>query len=65
MKTKCNKGAKYFVTFIDDFSMTIWIYPIKAKSECFDKFKEFKEFKALVENRVVRTRTCASQRPRT
>ena len=25
----------------------IWIYPIKVKSECFDKFKEFK---ALVEN---------------
>ena len=35
-------GAKYFVTFIDNFSRKIWIYLIKAKSECFDKFKEFK-----------------------
>ena len=40
--------AKYFVTFIDDFSRKIWIYPIKVKGECLDKFKEFK---ALVENR--------------
>ena len=40
------QGAKYFVTFIDDFSKKIWLYPIKAKSECFDKFKESK---ALVE----------------
>ncbi len=46
MKTTSIGGCKYFVTFIDDFSRKIWLYPIKAKSECFDKFKEFK---ALVE----------------
>ena len=47
MNTTSIKAAKYFVTFIDDFSRKIWIYPIKVKSECFDKLKEFK---ALVEN---------------
>ena len=38
--------AKYFVTFINDFPNKIWLYPIKAKGECFD---EFEEFMALVE----------------
>ena len=46
MKTTSMGAAKYFVTFIDDFSRKVWLYPIKAKSECFNKFKEFK---ALVE----------------
>ena len=42
MKTTSMVGCKYFVIFIDDFSRKIWLYPIKGKSECFDKFKEFK-----------------------
>ena len=46
MKTSSMGATKYFVTFIDDFSRKVWLYPIKAKSECFNKFKEFK---ALVE----------------
>lgn len=46
MKTPSMSGARYFVTFIDDFSRKVWIYIIKAKSECFAKFKEWK---ALVE----------------
>ena len=49
MKTTSMGAAKYFVTFIDDFSRMVWLYPIKAKSECFDKFKEFK---ALVEKQL-------------
>jgi len=39
-------GAKYFVTFIDDFSRKVWLYLLKTKDECFIRFKEFK---ALVE----------------
>lgn len=35
-------GAKYFVTFTDDFSRKIWVYPIEAKSECLEKFKKLK-----------------------
>lgn len=35
-------GARYFVTFIDDFSRRVYIYPIKNKSEVFEKFVEYK-----------------------
>jgi hypothetical protein len=37
----------YYVSFIDDFSRSTWIYFLRKKSEVFDQFKEFK---ALVEN---------------
>jgi len=36
-----------YITFIDDYSRKTWIYFLKAKSEVFEKFKEFK---ALIEN---------------
>ena len=39
-------GARYFMTFIDDFSRIMWLYVLKSKGKCFEKFKEFK---ALVE----------------
>ncbi|KAE8686612.1 Methyl esterase 17 [Hibiscus syriacus] len=39
-------GAKYFVSFIDDYSRRCWVYPIKKKS---DVFATFKNFKARVE----------------
>ena len=49
MKTMSLGGARYFLIFIDDFSRKMWVYPLKAKSECFERFKEFK---ALVEKEV-------------
>nr|GEZ28279.1 Gag-Pol polyprotein [Tanacetum cinerariifolium] len=39
-------GAKYFVSFIDDYSRRCWVYPIKKK---YDVFKVFKVYKARVE----------------
>ncbi|KAE8665697.1 Esterase/lipase/thioesterase family protein isoform 2 [Hibiscus syriacus] len=36
-------GAKYFVSFIDDYSRRCWVYPIKKKSDVFSTFKNFKE----------------------
>ncbi|KAH9671607.1 hypothetical protein KPL70_017434 [Citrus sinensis] len=39
-------GAKYMVTFIDDYFRRCWVYPIKKKS---DIFLVFKEYKARVE----------------
>jgi transposase InsO family protein len=39
-------GAKYFVSFIDDYSRRLWVFPIKKKS---DVFAVFKAFKARVE----------------
>ncbi|GKB99228.1 gag-pol polyprotein [Tanacetum coccineum] len=39
-------GAKYFVSFINDYSRRYWVYPIKKKS---DVFEDFKVYKARVE----------------
>jgi hypothetical protein len=49
MKTTSHGGARYFVTFIDDFSRKTHVYLLKAKGEVFDKFKAYK---ALVENQT-------------
>ena len=34
-------GARYFVTFTDDYSRMCYVYFLKHKSEVFQKFKEF------------------------
>jgi transposase InsO family protein len=34
----------YYVIFIDDYSRKFWIYFLEAKSDTFDKFKEYKAF---------------------
>jgi hypothetical protein len=39
----------YYVIFIDDYSRKCWIYFLKAKSDTFDKFKEYK---SLVEKKT-------------
>ncbi|GJZ26033.1 gag-pol polyprotein [Tanacetum coccineum] len=36
------RGAKYFVSFIDDYSRRCWVYPIKKKSDVFEVFKVYK-----------------------
>lgn len=35
-------GAKYFVSFIDDYSRRCWVFPIKKKADVFPVFKVFK-----------------------
>ena len=49
MRTTSHGGAKYFVTFIDDFSRKTFVYFMKQKSEVLDHFKIFK---ALVEKQT-------------
>jgi hypothetical protein len=49
MKTTSHGGARYFVTFIDDFLRKTHAYLLIMKGEVFDKFKEYK---ALVENQI-------------
>jgi len=44
-------GFRYWVTFIDDYSRYQFILPIKAKS---DVFEAFKQFKAYAENQSKR-----------
>ena len=36
------RGAKYMVTFIDNYSRRCWVYLIKKKSDVFPVFKEYK-----------------------
>ncbi|KAH9658981.1 hypothetical protein KPL70_023688 [Citrus sinensis] len=42
-------GARYFVSFIDDFSMKVWIYVLKHKGEALERFKEWI---TLIENQT-------------
>ncbi len=49
MRTTSHGGARYFLTFIDDFSRKTHVYFSKAKGEVFEKFKQYK---ALMENEI-------------
>ena len=51
MSSPSLSGCLYYVLFIDDHSRKSWIYFLKAKSETFDRFKEFK---TLIENQTGR-----------
>ena len=46
MNEKSLGGAEYFLSFIDDKSRYVWVYPLQTKSEVFEKFCEWK---AMVE----------------
>src|SRR5258708_11814114 len=41
VQTITREGFKYFITFIDNFSQFLTIYPIKNKSDMLEKFKEY------------------------
>nr|CCA26486.1 putative polyprotein [Albugo laibachii Nc14] len=55
MRVKSQGGAKYMLTFIDEFSRFIHAYFIQTKGEVFSKFTEFK---ALVENQFGKRIKC-------
>jgi len=40
-RVSCKQGFHYFVTFIDDFSRTTWLYLMKTRSELFTVFTTF------------------------
>ena len=42
-------GAKYLLTFIDDFSRKVWVYFLKHKN---DVFPTFKKWKVHIENQT-------------
>lgn len=44
LKAKSIGGCKWFVTFIDDYTRKVFVYPMKQKSEVFKKFIDFKNF---------------------
>ena len=41
MKAESLGGARYFITFIDDYSRICYVFFLKQKSDAFEKFKEF------------------------
>jgi len=41
VQTITHEGFKYFITFVDDFSCHLVIYPMKNKSDALEKFKEY------------------------
>ncbi|XP_035842111.1 uncharacterized mitochondrial protein AtMg00810-like [Helianthus annuus] len=41
VKQSSLNGMRFTITFIDDYSIFVWTYFIKEKSEVFSKFKEF------------------------
>ncbi len=42
INTKSCGGAEYFLTFTDDKTRYVWVYPLKQKSEVFSRFLEWK-----------------------
>jgi transposase InsO family protein len=44
MSSSSLNGCLYYVIFIDDYSRKCWMFFLKAKSDTFDKFKEYKAF---------------------
>lgn len=49
MEEKSLGGARYYVTFIDDYSRKVFVYFMHSKSQVLEKFREFKK---LVENQL-------------
>ena len=54
-KVRSHGGALYFVTFIDDHSRKLWVFPLKSKDQVLDVFKSFQ---ALVERQTGKTLKC-------
>jgi hypothetical protein len=55
MSSPSLSGCLYYVIFIDDCSRKCWIYFLKAKSDTFDKFKEYKAFTEKQTGKHIRT----------
>jgi len=49
----CVGRNKYYVSFIDDYSKFVWLYPLKHKSEVFQKFHEFQNLVERLFNRKI------------
>ena len=47
MPVRSPSGCKYLVTFLDNYTRKLWVYPLRNKS---DTFSNFQQFRARVEN---------------
>ncbi|KAF8394586.1 hypothetical protein HHK36_020800 [Tetracentron sinense] len=48
-------GAKFYVTFIDDFSRYCWIFPLAFKSQVYDVFVRFKSLVETMFDRKIKS----------
>ena len=48
-------GVSYFITFIDDATRKVWVYPMARKD---DAFQRFQKFLAFVENLLGKKLKC-------
>ena len=55
MRTPSLSGAKYFVTFIDDYSRFVVIKPMKHKSEVMQHFVEYRKLAENITNQRIKT----------
>ena len=55
MSVRSIGGAKYFVTFIDDFSRKVWAFPLKSRDQVLGVFKQFQ---ASVEREIEKKIKC-------
>jgi len=54
-KINSTGGARYFVTFVDDYSRKMWIYFISQKSQVLEKFRHFVQLMTNSTGQTVRT----------
>lgn len=47
-------GARYLLTFIDDFSRKVFVYFLRSKSEVLERFREFKRLVEIQTERKVK-----------
>jgi len=51
-------GCSYFLSIIDDYSIRVWIFVLKSKSDTFGKFKEwYTQIQTQMETKVKCLRT--------
>ncbi|GJT55897.1 ribonuclease H-like domain-containing protein [Tanacetum coccineum] len=51
-------GFKYYVLFLDHFSHFLWVYPLRKKSDVFDKFLHFRMYVKTQFNTEIKSFQC-------
>ena len=54
MNEKSLGRAEYFLSFIDDKTRYVWVYPLRTKSEVYEKFREWKAMVELATGRKLK-----------
>lgn len=55
ISTKSFSGARFMLTFVDDYSRKVFVFPMRRKSDVFDLFVKFKTFVENQQNKSIKT----------